>query len=157
MGISRTVYLGVYVLAPHVAQPQRTTSYRCSRQCGQTWPSATHRFCSACGAGVEPVHHDGTKVQALLPRAIAGGKYNDDFFVPESGQGEAKTVWLPNLGGFGEFVKDTPVDLLQELDFAALTAQKDSFLQAYAELFAAVEREFGVKLEVQVGPLAYWH
>lgn len=157
MGISRTVYLGVYALAPHVAQPQRATTYRCSRQCGQTWPSATHRFCSACGAEVEPVHHDSTKVRALLPRSVAGGKYDEDFFVPESGQGGTKTVWLPNLGGFGEFVKDTPVDLLQGLDFAALAAQKDSFLQTYSELFAAVEREFGVKLEVQVGPLAYWH
>ena len=156
MGMSRTLYLGTYLLAPHVAQVQHNTAYRCSRQCGQTWPRAEHRFCMACGAPVEPVRHEQSQMRPLLPHTVAGGQYEDDFFVPESGLGKAQCLWLPNRAGFGEFVRDVPVEELRELDLPALAAQKERLLQEYAPLLASVRQTFDVELLVQVGALAYW-
>lgn len=147
--------MGAYLLAPHATQLLSSTAFRCSAQCGHTWTGAAHRFCSVCGASGEPEPQKNSH-RPLFPHQVASGRYEDDFYVPETGIGKTKTLWVPNKRGFGELIEDADADNMPSLTFEQMAPLKEKLLQTYTELFMATRQEFSVALQVHLGPVAYW-
>lgn len=159
MSINLHVYVGAYALVPHSLQDRVVGESRCSNLCGNTHIKASMRFCPSCGA---PVEKGRTVVQTLrptTPSSVKDSSLADECWVPESGQGNQRTLWLPNHRGMGTTYdgSHTRPDALEDFNPRYFEDAKLRFAERYAPLLAAVKAELGVEPIIQAGVVEYYN